>query len=139
MDNKKICSVSQTIHQVVSVKPFMRLKPVIQKNNKSVPNEKATICYCVAGFQNKMDNIFHYTVYFIQGTFNCYRKSSPCWVKLAAKYLLYLFTSLIKCSTYVASGTKKQNFPCQISWAHSFLLISLETVDALLLKWIEIV
>ena len=103
--------MSQTIYQVVSVKPFMCLKPVIQKNNKSVPNEKATICYCVAGFQNKMDNIFHYTVYFIQGTFNCYRKSSHCWVKLAAKHLLYLFTSLIKCSTYVASGTKKQNFP----------------------------
>ena len=55
-----------------------------------------------------MDNIFHYTVYFIQGTFNCYRKSSHCWVKLAAKHLLYLFTSLIKCSTYVASGTKSK-------------------------------
>ena len=139
MDNKKICSVSQTIYQVVSVKPFMCLKPVIQKNNKSVLNEKATICHCVAGFQNKMDNIFHYTVYFIQGTFNCYRKSSHCWVKLAAKYLLYLFTSLIKCSTYVASGTKMQNKTEQMLLAHLFLLNLLETFDALLLKWIEIV
>ena len=124
MDNKKICSVSQTIYQVVSVKPFMCLKLVIQKNNKSVLNEKATICHCVAGFQNKMDNIFHYTIYFIQGTFNCYRKSSHCWVKLVAKHLLYLFASLIKCFTYFASG-KMQNYPCHISLAKSFCLIYL--------------